>query len=140
MMLWNDVLTMLGWMLYRLSLWHAIAILRCNIGWVAVEFYSRMGSSGGARWQDTGFCPLRIMGYALEQYTSQEMPNLRRFLARFWLSDNQMTIILEISMCSYRIWICSISFCIEKFYLSQIINKIIVFIIISIKNIFNNWC
>ena len=28
-------------------------------------------------------------------YMSQEMPNLRRFLARFWLSDNQMTIILE---------------------------------------------
>lgn len=36
-------------------------------------------------------------------YMSQEMPNLRRFLARFWLRDNQMTIILEISMCSYRI-------------------------------------
>ena len=34
---------------------------------------------------------------------SQEMLNLRRFLARFWLRDNQMTIILEISMCSYRI-------------------------------------
>ncbi len=29
-------------------------------------------------------------------YMSQEMPNLRRFLARFLLSDNQMTIILEI--------------------------------------------
>lgn len=29
-------------------------------------------------------------------YKSQEMPDLRRFLARFWLSDNQMTIILEI--------------------------------------------
>lgn len=28
-------------------------------------------------------------------YMSQEMPNLRRFLARFWLRDNQMTIILE---------------------------------------------
>lgn len=27
-------------------------------------------------------------------YMSQEMPNLRRFLARFMLSDNQMTIIL----------------------------------------------
>ena len=26
-------------------------------------------------------------------YMSQEMPNLRRFLARFWLRDNQMTII-----------------------------------------------
>ncbi len=26
-------------------------------------------------------------------YMSQEMPNLRRFLARFLLSDNQMTII-----------------------------------------------
>ena len=25
-------------------------------------------------------------------YKSQEMPNLRRFLARFWLRDNQMTI------------------------------------------------
>jgi len=29
-------------------------------------------------------------------YMSQEMPNLRRFLARFWLNDNQMTIILKI--------------------------------------------
>ena len=29
-------------------------------------------------------------------YTSQEMSNLRRFLARFLLRDNQMTIILEI--------------------------------------------
>ena len=28
-------------------------------------------------------------------HMSQEMPNLRRFLARFLLSDNQMTIILE---------------------------------------------
>ncbi len=28
-------------------------------------------------------------------YMSQEMPNLRRFLARFLLRDNQMTIILE---------------------------------------------
>ncbi len=28
-------------------------------------------------------------------YMSQEMPNLRRFLARFMLCDNQMTIILE---------------------------------------------
>lgn len=28
-------------------------------------------------------------------YMSQEMPNLRRFLARFLPSDNQMTIILE---------------------------------------------
>ena len=30
-------------------------------------------------------------------YMSQEMPNLRRFLARFWLRDNQMTIILKIT-------------------------------------------
>lgn len=30
-------------------------------------------------------------------YMSQEMPNLWRFLARFWLRDNQMTIILEIT-------------------------------------------
>ena len=29
-------------------------------------------------------------------YKSQEMPNLRCFLARFLSSDNQMTIILEI--------------------------------------------
>lgn len=29
-------------------------------------------------------------------YMSQEMPNLRRFLARFMSRDNQMTIILEI--------------------------------------------
>ena len=29
-------------------------------------------------------------------YMSQEMLNSRRFLARFMLSDNQMTIILEI--------------------------------------------
>ena len=28
-------------------------------------------------------------------YKSQEMPSLRRFLARFMLRDNQMTIILE---------------------------------------------
>lgn len=28
-------------------------------------------------------------------YMSQEMPNLRRFLARFLLRDNRMTIILE---------------------------------------------
>ena len=28
-------------------------------------------------------------------YMSQEMPNLRRFLARFLLRDNQMTIILR---------------------------------------------
>ena len=28
-------------------------------------------------------------------YMSQEMPNLQCFLARFWLNDNQMTIILE---------------------------------------------
>lgn len=28
-------------------------------------------------------------------YKSQEMPNLRRFLARFLPGDNQMTIILE---------------------------------------------
>ena len=26
-------------------------------------------------------------------YMSQEMPNLRRFLARFWLRDNPMAII-----------------------------------------------
>lgn len=32
-------------------------------------------------------------------YMSQEMPNLRRSLARFMLSDNQMTIILEIILC-----------------------------------------
>ncbi len=31
-------------------------------------------------------------------YMSQEMPNLRRFLARFLTSDNQMTIILEICL------------------------------------------
>ena len=48
MMLWNDVLVMLDRMLYRLTLRHATVALRCNIGWVAVEFYSRMGSSGGA--------------------------------------------------------------------------------------------
>lgn len=35
------------------------------------------------------------MGCAPEQHMSQEMPNLRRFLARFGLRDNQMTIILE---------------------------------------------
>lgn len=34
-------------------------------------------------------------------YMSQEMPNLRRFLARFGLSDNQMTIILEIILCAF---------------------------------------
>lgn len=31
-------------------------------------------------------------------YKSQEMPNLRRFLARFMSCDNQMTIIFEISI------------------------------------------
>ena len=34
-------------------------------------------------------------------YMSQEMPNLRCFLARFGLSDNQMTIILEIILCVF---------------------------------------
>lgn len=34
-------------------------------------------------------------------YMSQEMLNLRRFLARFWLRDNQMTIILEITHLYY---------------------------------------
>ena len=34
-------------------------------------------------------------------YMSQEMPNSRRFLARFGLSDNQMTIILEIILCVF---------------------------------------
>ena len=38
--------------------------------------------------EDTGFCPLRIIGCAPEQYMSQEMPNLRRFLARFLPGDN----------------------------------------------------
>ena len=33
---------------------------------------------------------------AKAQYTSQEMSNLRRVLARFLPGDNQMTIILEI--------------------------------------------
>ncbi len=33
-------------------------------------------------------------------YMSQEMLKLRRFLARFWLSDNQMTIIINLSLCS----------------------------------------
>ena len=45
--------------------------------------------------EDTGFYPLRIMWCAPEQYMSQEMPNLRRFLDRFMLCDNQMTIILS---------------------------------------------
>ncbi len=31
-------------------------------------------------------------------YMSQEMPNLQRFLARFMSCDNQMTIILEITI------------------------------------------
>ena len=35
----------------------------------------------------------------------QEMPNLRRFLARFWPSDNQMTIILEITQKKFCIHI-----------------------------------
>ena len=34
-------------------------------------------------------------------YKSQEMPNLRLFLARFWLSDNRMTMILEIILCVF---------------------------------------
>ena len=51
--------------------------------------------------EDTGFYPLRIMWCAPEQYMSQEMLNLRRFLARFWLRDNQMTIILEITHLYY---------------------------------------
>lgn len=46
-------------------------------------------------------------------YMSQEMPNLRRFLARFWLSDNQMTIILKVYIISYNLCIGEIS--IEKF-------------------------
>ena len=46
-------------------------------------------------------------------YMSQEMPNLRRFLARFWLCDNQMTIILKVYIISYNLCIGEIS--IEKF-------------------------
>ena len=46
-------------------------------------------------------------------YTSQGMPNLRRFLARFWLCDNQMTIILKVYIISYNLCIGEIS--IEKF-------------------------
>ena len=38
-------------------------------------------------------------------YMSQEMLKLRRFLARFWLSDNQMTIILEITQKKFCIHI-----------------------------------
>ena len=38
-------------------------------------------------------------------YMSQEMPNLRRFLARFWLRDNQMTIILKVYLISYNLCI-----------------------------------
>lgn len=34
-------------------------------------------------------------------YMSQEMPNLRRSLVHFWLSDNQMTIILSDLMDNY---------------------------------------
>ena len=30
------------------------------------------------------------------------MPNLRLFLARFWLCDNQMTIILKVYIISYN--------------------------------------
>ena len=42
-------------------------------------------------------------------YTSQEMPNLRRFLARFLTSDNQMTIIVGFfvtkgQICSFVDW------------------------------------
>ena len=46
-------------------------------------------------------------------HMSQEMPNLRRFLARFWLCDNQMTIILKVYIISYNLCIGEIS--IEKF-------------------------
>lgn len=37
-------------------------------------------------------------------YMSQEMPNLRRFLARFWLSDNQMTIIISKCLGEQLLW------------------------------------
>lgn len=42
-------------------------------------------------------------------YKSQEMLNLQCFLARFWLSDNQMTIILGFfvtkgQICSFVDW------------------------------------
>lgn len=42
-------------------------------------------------------------------YKSQEMPNLRHFLARFWLRDNQMTMILGFfvtigQICSFVDW------------------------------------
>ena len=43
--------------------------------------------------EDTGFCPLRIMWCAPEQYKSQEMPILRAFLALSMSGDNQMTIL-----------------------------------------------
>ncbi len=36
-------------------------------------------------------------------YMSQEMPNLRRFLARFWLRDNQMTIIYSFSEVAFSL-------------------------------------
>ena len=90
MMLWNDVLTMLGWMLYRLPLRYATVALCCNIGWVAVGFYSRMSSSGGAGCQDTGFCPLRIIGCAPEHERSKK-PSVYAGLRQFEKSfDNNL--------------------------------------------------
>ena len=69
--------------------------LRCSAGGVCSVVLQCGFAVGCEDSDDTGFCPLRIMGCAPEQYMSQEMPNLRRFLAHFWLSDNQMTIILK---------------------------------------------
>ena len=69
-------------------------------------------------------------------YMSQEMPNLWRFLARFLLSDNQMTIILEIIFMCFLICRRTISFCIKKFYLSHVIYKFVIFIIINIEKFF----
>ena len=36
-------------------------------------------------------------------YMSQEMPNLWRFLARFWLNDNRMTIIYSFSEVAFSL-------------------------------------
>ena len=44
----------------------------------------------------TIFASSGIKEITQEQYKSQETLNLRRFLARFLLRDNRMTIILEI--------------------------------------------
>lgn len=67
--------------------------LRCSAGGFCSVVLQCGFAVGCEDSEDTGFCPLRIMGCAPEQYKSQEMPILRAFLALSMSGDNQMTIL-----------------------------------------------